>query len=136
MGNWMVWVIGLTILASSNLWSYRHGISTEAGEAAKRQVAAVEAANTARDVKEKEQNRIIAELTRKNQERRTIYKTITKEVIKYAETNPAVECLNADGLRIVADIARGQSSAGEPVASGEVSTDAATTGGREQPRAP
>lgn len=52
--------------------------------------------------------RAIAEASEIEQERiRVVYRTIRKDVVRYVETHPAVECLDTQGVELINRAAKG-----------------------------
>lgn len=77
-----------------------------------------------------ELNTIAAQLEQSRHDRKTIYRTITRDVEKVVTRDLyRNECLDSDGLRIVNDALAGRASAGQPAAS---LPTAGATGGQDR----
>lgn len=95
------WAALATVLAGAMAAGFYAGHKVAVNAAKSEQLKAVEhaieqAERIASENAEIEQAQVITQT-----KIRTVYRTLTKEVVKYVETHPdTAECLDADGLRI------------------------------------
>ena len=100
--------IALLLLGGSSAWAYQKGYTKAMNKASADNAAVVnEAVNKYKDEVAKRQ--VVEKKLLETQGKREVeYRTITKEVIKYVQVTPDVQCFNDDGVRLIKDIAAGR----------------------------
>ncbi len=106
-------------VVSAVFWGvYRFGYTNAMTKAQAEQVEAIRTALEGVEAKRVADADAVDTVSVKKAKAKVEYRTITKEVIKYVQTNDSVECLNNDGVFIW----RTASQGGEPEATPEPTT--------------
>ena len=119
-------VVMAATIAVVGYTAYQKGYSKAMIEASVTQALALEEAVKSYDALIGRKDATVAALTAKAKQRQVEYREITKEVVKYVETTPDIQCFDDSGLQLISKIAHGRSSSAENTgtSSSEVSRDA------------